>query len=308
MQPLKSNVIWAPIPLGGTPDERVTYYDYGVSCGMPLDSFNPAPGRLDFNDYCAPNPSAVFGIRAEGDSMEPLIHDRDLLVVNHERQPVNGDVVVATIDGEHLVKVYTLDTANHTITLTPLNPRYQPLVINTTQKEIQINGVVERFIHNMKRQMEVITITPKSKEPVAPVIKIDAILTPEKKWATPPEELEYTDGIIPADQDTKPDTTHIIQKLERYFGPTFRGRNIAKTDYLPMLADDILLIRTRKKDVARLANMIYNSKAIMGRPKSFTEWYRTFCHIIRAPYVAAYRQSRVDDYAKLAQRFYYLIT
>lgn len=307
MDRIISNVVWDPVPIGLRSDKKVVYYDYGVSCGLPRDSFNPAPGILDFNDYCAPNPDAVFGVRAEGDSMEPLIRDRDLLVVNHERKPVDGDVVVATVDGEHLVKVYTYDSVEGTITLSPLNPRYKPLVIRTAEKDVRIDGVVERFIHNMKRQMELITINTQPKLQASKNKVHNIHCSSQQGWIACGSEVEYADGVIPETNMPPVDATTIIQKLERYFSPSFRGRNVAKTDYLPMLADDILAIRKRKKDIARLANMIYNSKAMVARPDSFAEWYRTFCQHVGAAHVPAYRQSKVDDYAKLSNKFYYLM-
>lgn len=99
-------------------------------------------------------------------------------------------------------------------------------------------------------------------------------------------------------------TQDIQSGLENYFGMGFKGRNPLKTDYLPMLVEDIRAFQL-PKDQARIANMLYNSKEMINKPKSFAGWYDEFCRICGFCR-KKYDQNKVDDYEFLKKRFYYL--
>lgn len=92
--------------------------------------------------------------------------------------------------------------------------------------------------------------------------------------------------------------------LSSYFTMGFKGRNPLKTDYLPILVDDIMAFQT-PKDQARIANMLYNSREMINKPKSFSQWYKEFCRICGLNR-KKYDQNKVDDYDFLKKRFYYL--
>ena len=69
---------------------------------------SPALGE-DYEDYTVPaSCTADFAVRIEGDSMEPLIHDGSIALV--QRQPIeNGDVGMFFIDGDMKCKQYCRD-------------------------------------------------------------------------------------------------------------------------------------------------------------------------------------------------------
>ncbi len=92
--------------------------------------------------------------------------------------------------------------------------------------------------------------------------------------------------------------------LENYFGMGFRGRNPLKVDYLAQLAEDISAFEL-PKDQARIANMLYCSKEMINKPKSFSRWYGEFCRICGFKR-HKYDQNKVDDFEFLKKRFYYL--
>lgn len=96
----------------------------------------------------------------------------------------------------------------------------------------------------------------------------------------------------------------IKDNMANYFGISFKGRNPLKLDYLSILVDDIQAFHT-PKDQARIANMLYNSREMINKPKSFAQWYRDFCKICGFCY-RKYDQNKVDDYDFLKKRFYYL--
>lgn len=61
--------------------------------------------KLDINEYLVEYPSATFLIRVEGLSMKDAgILPGDILVVDRSKNIVSGDVVVALLDGQFMVK------------------------------------------------------------------------------------------------------------------------------------------------------------------------------------------------------------
>lgn len=75
---------------------------------------------------------AAFGVPVRGDSMEPVYHDGDILVVSGE-QPRCGEVGVFTLDGSGYVKKLGEGV------LLSLNPAYAPIPMD---ESIRCNGKV----------------------------------------------------------------------------------------------------------------------------------------------------------------------
>lgn len=83
----------------------------GASCGFPNPCTDHQDRRLDLNEYLITNSAATFFARASGDSMVGVgIFDSDVLIVNRAATPVQGDVIIAFIDGGLTCKI--LDIRN----------------------------------------------------------------------------------------------------------------------------------------------------------------------------------------------------
>src|SRR3989344_6702122 len=68
-----------------------------------------------------------FLVEAKGDSMEPLIHDSDLVLV--DKSPVgNGDTAVVVYDGGAVLKKVYEQGEN--VILQSLNPKVEPIITN----------------------------------------------------------------------------------------------------------------------------------------------------------------------------------
>lgn len=67
------------------------------------------------------------------------IVDGDILVVDRAENPVNGSMVIAAIDGDCLVKIYSLE--NRQVWLRSAHPGYPNIEI-TEDNNFQIWGVV----------------------------------------------------------------------------------------------------------------------------------------------------------------------
>ena len=109
-----------------------------VAAGRPIEA-------LEGNDTIEVPESFVrrrntYVLEVTGDSMvDDGILDGDLVVVEERPEPNNGDMVVASIDGEATVKRYYRD-GRGAVRLEPSNPRYKPIIIR--DRDLQIRGVV----------------------------------------------------------------------------------------------------------------------------------------------------------------------
>src|SRR5687768_5019147 len=86
-----------------------------IVCRVPAGFTSPAEdyveGRIDLNRDLIRHPLATFYIRVEGDSMEPVIRSGELLVVDRMAETRDGDIVIARIGAEFMVKrLHTEDT------------------------------------------------------------------------------------------------------------------------------------------------------------------------------------------------------
>ncbi len=109
-----------------------------IAAGVPIEAIRdhsddiPLPPQLVGTD-------AVdhFALEVQGDSMiEAGILDGDIIIVRRGRQAVNGDIVVALIDGEEAtLKKYRRRGAM--IALEPANPNYETRVLPEHRVDIQ---------------------------------------------------------------------------------------------------------------------------------------------------------------------------
>ena len=111
-----------------------------VSAGFPSPAADYEDKRLDINDYLVRNPVSTFFFPVQGDSMQGAeIFDGDILVVDRSIKACHGQLVVAFVDGERLVK--RLHNRYGRVALVAENPAYPPLEIRG-EMELVIWGVV----------------------------------------------------------------------------------------------------------------------------------------------------------------------
>lgn len=76
-----------------------------VAAGFPSPADDYIEKKLDLNEYLIRNQAATFFVRASGDSMTGAgIHHGDILIVDRSIDPEPGQVVIAVVNGEMLVK------------------------------------------------------------------------------------------------------------------------------------------------------------------------------------------------------------
>jgi DNA polymerase V len=118
-----------------------------VSAGFPSPADDYLEDRLDLNDYLIRNPSATFFVRVTGDSMiDSGIYSGDVLVVDRSLNPKDGNIIIAAIDGELVVK--RMQRIENKIYLVPENKRYKPIEISA-EMNFEVWGVVTTVIHSV---------------------------------------------------------------------------------------------------------------------------------------------------------------
>ena len=119
-----------------------------VCAGFPSPAENHIERRIDLNSDLIPHPMATFYVRVSGDSMETLISDGELLVVDRMAETKDRDIVVACVEGELCVKrLRMLDDGS--IWLYAENDCYEPIQV-TSEMDFSIWGKVLHSIQSFK--------------------------------------------------------------------------------------------------------------------------------------------------------------
>ncbi|MCM2130275.1 LexA family protein [Larsenimonas rhizosphaerae] len=123
---------------------KVTFHVRAGISGFPSPAQDYVTERLDLNDYLVQHPSSTFLVTVEGDSMtDARVQPGDLLIIDRALSPRHGQMVVAVVDGEMMVK--TLKHQGKRPGLYSANPAYAPIPL--ADRDIQIWGVVTFVIH-----------------------------------------------------------------------------------------------------------------------------------------------------------------
>lgn len=112
-----------------------------IAAGLPITARQNIEELMPVSPHVAKN-KKVYLLKVKGDSMiGEHILDGDLVVVNPEIVPQNGDIVVALIDDEATVKKF-YKKADHII-LQPANSNYEPIIM---RKNFRVQGKVISII------------------------------------------------------------------------------------------------------------------------------------------------------------------
>lgn len=115
-----------------------------AQCGFPSPAQDYPTEELSLVEHLIRDRAATYFWRAAGRSMEPVIPDGSLLIVDRGVTPVPGRIVVAIVDGEFTVKRLHIDP-NGQVTLRAENPVFPHLVLPELS-EMTVWGVVTFII------------------------------------------------------------------------------------------------------------------------------------------------------------------
>ena len=96
------------------------------------------------------NPSGVYALQVRGDSMiDALINDGDIVIMRHQQQAQNGDMIAAWIKDEKAttLKRFYWESGRGLVRLQPANPLMDPIYVHPRNLDIQgkVIGVIRRM-------------------------------------------------------------------------------------------------------------------------------------------------------------------
>jgi len=117
-----------------------------VCAGFPSPAEEELRDVISFDEYLVNRPETSFLLSVTGDSMEGAgIMEKDLVIVEKGREPKNGDIILAEVDGNWTMKYFL--KKGKTITLEAANSKYPPIV---PQTELRIAGVITALVRKYK--------------------------------------------------------------------------------------------------------------------------------------------------------------
>ncbi len=110
-----------------------------VAAGRPIEAIAGAE-TLQVPSDLLPRNADCYVLRVQGDSMiDEHIADGDYVIVESRKDAVNGEMVVALIDGEN-VTLKKIFKEGGTVRLQPANPQVPPILLDGSR--VQVQGVV----------------------------------------------------------------------------------------------------------------------------------------------------------------------
>jgi DNA polymerase V len=120
-----------------------------VAAGFPSPAENYIEEKLNLDKHLIKNKESTFFVRVSGDSMINVgIFDNDILVVDRSLIPVRQSIVIASIDGELVVKKLVKDKIKKDFYLKSENKNYPDIRLNSNSDTI-IWGIVTYTIHSL---------------------------------------------------------------------------------------------------------------------------------------------------------------
>ena len=120
-----------------------------VAAGFPSPAENYIEEKLNLDKHLIKNKESTFFVRVSGDSMINVgIFDNDILVVDRSLIPVRQSIVIASIDGELVVKKLVKDKIKKDFYLKSENKNYPDIRLNSNSDTI-IWGIVTNTIHSL---------------------------------------------------------------------------------------------------------------------------------------------------------------
>ncbi len=117
-----------------------------VAAGRPIEAIT-TPETLQVPNDFLPRHGTYYVLRVQGESMiDEHIQDGDYIIVESREIAVNGEMIVALIDGEN-VTLKKLYSEKGRIRLQPANKELSPIILDGTRVKIQgvVVGVMRKY-------------------------------------------------------------------------------------------------------------------------------------------------------------------
>lgn len=123
------------------------FFSAQIQAGFPSVAEDAWQEPLDLNRFLIQHPSATFFLKVCGHSMigAGIFHE-DLVIVDRSLSPVDGKIIIASLDGELTIK--RLKIEHNTTYLVPENPSFPSIKISP-ESDFRVWGVVTFVIHKV---------------------------------------------------------------------------------------------------------------------------------------------------------------
>jgi repressor LexA len=113
-----------------------------VAAGYPSPAEEELRDIISIDEYLITRPESSFLVKVSGDSMTGAgIMDGDMVIVEKGREPKNGDIVLAEVDGEWTMKYFV--RKGKEIVLEAANPKYPTI---RPKNELRLGGIITAVI------------------------------------------------------------------------------------------------------------------------------------------------------------------
>jgi|SRR3989339_1021282 len=114
-----------------------------ISAGKPVDAIENIDGQIDLSNMFK-DQKDMFALKVKGDSMQDAgIFEGDIAFVKKQLTAQDGEIVVALLDSEAVVKKYYLTKSG--IKLVPANQKYQPIISKNAQIIGKVVGIIRKY-------------------------------------------------------------------------------------------------------------------------------------------------------------------
>ncbi len=118
-----------------------------IQAGFPSPAEEELRDLISLDEYLITRPESSFLLKVSGDSMVGAgIMPGDLVIVEKGREPKNGDVILAQVDGEWTMKYFSKRGGK--IFLEAANEKYPPI---RPKEELRVGGVITAVIRKYHR-------------------------------------------------------------------------------------------------------------------------------------------------------------
>jgi len=116
-----------------------------VQAGFPSPAEEENVDTISLDDWLISNKEASFMLKVTGDSMVDVgVMPGDMVIVERGKQPKNGDIVIAEVDGKWTVKSFNRASgAGGKVVLKAANKKYEDII---PQEEMRVAGVVTSVV------------------------------------------------------------------------------------------------------------------------------------------------------------------
>ena len=134
-----------------TEELNVSFIDAGIKAGFPSPAQDYHTGTIDLNRELIRHRETTFLARVSGNSLNDAgICDGDIIVIDKSLEAMNGDFVVAFVDGEFTLKEFRFDEKNNCAWLVPHNKDYEPIRV-TEENQFLVWGVLTYTIKHLRK-------------------------------------------------------------------------------------------------------------------------------------------------------------